>query len=216
MDDLDATRRSYDTVASRYAEEIAGELAHKPLDRSLLAAFAEEVGAGGRVLDAGCGPGHVTAHLAGLGLAMTGLDLSPAMVDLARGQHPSVDFVAGSMTALPDADGSYAGAIAFYAIIHLDAAQRAVGYRELARVLAPRGLLLVSFHVSSPDHARGDVLTMREWWGHPVELSFGFLDPDEVAAGLISAGFTIAARLDRAPVDGEYPSQRCYLMARRA
>ena len=70
-DRMAATRTSYDVVADAYAEAMSGELRHKPLDRALLTAFAEQVreAAGGlrddaRVWDVGCGPGHVTAFLA--------------------------------------------------------------------------------------------------------------------------------------------------------
>jgi ubiquinone/menaquinone biosynthesis C-methylase UbiE len=65
----------YDEVAETYAERLGDELAGKPLDRALLRAFAEQLAAGapGVVVDVGCGPGHVTAFLAGCGLAVAGL-----------------------------------------------------------------------------------------------------------------------------------------------
>jgi SAM-dependent methyltransferase len=52
----------------------------------MLAAFAEVVLAAGDgpVADIECGPGRVTAHLHGLGLTAFGVDLSPAMVAVAR------------------------------------------------------------------------------------------------------------------------------------
>ena len=56
-----ATRRSYDLVAERYADELSAELAGKPLDRGLLDALAE-LSAPGVMVDVGCGPGHVTAR----------------------------------------------------------------------------------------------------------------------------------------------------------
>ncbi len=68
QDRMAATRASYDAVAAAYAEALSDELRRKPLDRALLTAFAEQVRAGGRVWDVGCGPGHVTMFLAGLGL----------------------------------------------------------------------------------------------------------------------------------------------------
>ncbi len=75
-----ATRASYDAVAAAYAEAMSDELRRKPLDRALLTAFAEQVREPGRddarVWDVGCGPGHVTAFLAGLGLRAAGVDLS--------------------------------------------------------------------------------------------------------------------------------------------
>src|SRR6266511_3740800 len=43
---------------------------------------------------------HVTAHLHGLGVDVFGIDLSPAMIDVARRDHPSLHFEVGSMTDL--------------------------------------------------------------------------------------------------------------------
>ena len=109
------TRASYDAVAAAYAEALSDELRHKPLDRALLTAFAEqvrEVGQGeSRVGDVGCGPGHVTAFLAGLGLHAAGLDLSDGMVAEARKRHPDLEFSTGSMTALPGQDASCEGLV---------------------------------------------------------------------------------------------------------
>jgi ubiquinone/menaquinone biosynthesis C-methylase UbiE len=58
-----STRRSYDAVATQYAAAIGDELRHKPLHRALLNLISD-LAADGVVLDLGCGPGHVAAHLA--------------------------------------------------------------------------------------------------------------------------------------------------------
>ncbi|WP_052745466.1 class I SAM-dependent methyltransferase [Allosalinactinospora lopnorensis] len=68
--------------------------------------------------DLGCGPGRVTAYLDSLGVAVFGLDLSPAMVALARRAYPGPRFDEGSMGALKMADGALGGAVAWYSIIH--------------------------------------------------------------------------------------------------
>jgi trans-aconitate methyltransferase len=49
--------------------------------------------------DLGCGPGRITAHLAGLGVSAFGVDLSPKMIGLARHAYPDLRFTEGSMTA---------------------------------------------------------------------------------------------------------------------
>ena len=59
----DDTRTAYDTVARRYADDIAGELANKPFDRDFLDRFAELVKDQGHVVELGAGPGHVSAYL---------------------------------------------------------------------------------------------------------------------------------------------------------
>jgi hypothetical protein len=49
-------RRSYDTVAEKYAAGFGDEPAAKPLDRALLACLAEQAGEGAPITDLGCGP----------------------------------------------------------------------------------------------------------------------------------------------------------------
>jgi SAM-dependent methyltransferase len=217
-------RAGYDRVAQRYADEIGGELAGKPLDRALLACLVEllatvaETTGPGLVGDLGCGPGHVTAHLAKLGVPALGIDLSPVMVEVGRERYPQLPFRVGSLLALPIDDGELLGAIALYSIIHLEPADRAGAYRELARVIRPSGWLLVAFHVTGPPGgaAMGELMHTEEFLGEPVSLDLYFLDPAEVAGGLRQAGFEVMARTDRRPWPGaEYESQRCYLLCRR-
>jgi SAM-dependent methyltransferase len=235
----DATRTAYDAVAEQYEKQFAHELDHKPLDRALLAGFVELVKPGGVIADIGCGPGHVASHLADLRASVVGLDLSPAMIEIARSRYPAIEFQVASMLDLPVAEQAWAGAVLLYSIIHLTPDERARAYRELARVVRPDGLVLVAFHVSDAGHAPGEANVVREFLGQPVELTGYFLAPDEVSAGLAQAGFAEQARLEREPnltsgasadtaagrgaptvspgasADTEYPSRRCYLLARR-
>ena len=217
MDPLDRVRRSYDAVAERYAAEFAGELDHKPLERALYATFAELVGADARVGDVGCGPGHVTAHLAALGLDPVGIDPSPGMISVARAQHPTLQFRLGAVADLGEPDGAWAGAVAPYSLIHVEAGDRPAAYAELARVIAPAGWLLVAFHVSMTDQPVGSVRHFDDWFGRQVDLDFHFLDPDDVAAGVVAAGFTVMATTQRQPwPDVEAPSRRCTILAQRS
>ena len=116
-DFLRDTRASYDAVAVRYAEWLRDELAAKPFDRAILAAFAElDLAAGlGLVADIGCGAGRVTAHLKGLGLTAFGIDLSPQMVAVARQAHPGLQFEVGSMLDLDLPDATLGGLLAYAA-----------------------------------------------------------------------------------------------------
>jgi SAM-dependent methyltransferase len=212
----DSIRDSYDAVAADYDRQISGELAGKPLDRGLLSAFAELVPRNLPIGDVGCGPGHVAQHLTGLDCAMVGVDLSPAMIDIARRRYPHISFHVGSMLKLPVADGAWGGAVVMYSIIHLDADERRAACLELARVVCPGGYVMLAFHVSDTTHQPGDQLDEEELLGSRVELTMHFLRPDDVAADLRAAGFTETARLVREPDPSvEYASRRCYLIARR-
>ena len=204
-------RRSYDTVASRYADELLDELTYKPLDRALLSVVAEDVAArgAGPIGDLGAGPGHVASFLSGLGAAPVALDLSPAMAVIAR-HRLGVASVAGSLTSVPLRRAALGGAVAFYCLIHLDDPGLAAAAAELARVVAPGGPLLVAFHSGE------EVRHLDDWWDQPVDLDFRFLTAARIAPLLEGAGFAIEATLTRSPYAPEHPTTRTYLLARRS
>lgn len=186
------TRASYDADAAGYTEETRNLLAELPPERDVMALFAERVRkqGGGPVADVGCGPGRITAHLRDLGVDAFGIDLSPRMIEAARREHPGLRFEVGSMTHLGLADGALAALVAWYSIIHVpDEAVGAVlaGFR---RVLRPGGLLLLGFHVGegSPPEPRE-----KENGGNWPESYVRRRRPDQVAAWLEEAGFTLEA-----------------------
>jgi SAM-dependent methyltransferase len=205
VDSLDETRRSYDAVAGTYAELFGDELAGKPLDRALLAAFAETVS--GPVADLGCGPGHVTAHLHGLGCAASGVDLSPEMVAVARRAYPALSFSVGDMTQLDITSGSLGGIVAFYSIIHLPPDRLPAALAEFARVLAPDGQILLAFQTGA-----GEVRHQTDWHGHAVALDHYRRSPADITSHLAAAGLHVHATLTRDPLPAEL-TQRCYLVA---
>jgi SAM-dependent methyltransferase len=194
-DFLRSTRASYDAVAADYAERFRGELAARPLDRAMLAAFAELVRAAGTgpVADIGCGTGRVTAELSGLGLPVSGIDLSPQMVAIARQAHPELRFDVGSMLGLDRPDGSLGGILAWYSIIHVPSERLPDVFAEFHRVLAPGGHVLLAFQVGD------EPLRLTEALGHTVSLDFHRRQPDRVAGLLARAGLDVRARLVREP-----------------
>jgi SAM-dependent methyltransferase len=216
--DVDRVRATYDAVATRYADIMVNELDERPIERGLLDEVVRTVQDSGRgaIADIGCGPGHVTRYLADRCAEVLGIDLSPAMIDVARVRFPGLDFRVGSMLAIDAKDMSLSGAVALYSMIHFVADERRVACRELARVLRPASPLLVSFHVSSVDHPMGSSVHLDTWFDMPVNLTGYFFDPEAVLADMRGAGFELRARLDREPLSAnEYPSRRCYLLLRR-
>jgi SAM-dependent methyltransferase len=211
---LRATRASYDAMAVDYADWIRDELAVKPLDRGMLAGFADLVRTAdaGPVADLGCGPGRLTAHLHALGLSVFGVDLSPRMVAVARQAHPGLRFDVGSMLALDLADGSLGGIVAWYSIIHVPEERLTDAFAEFHRVLAPGGHLLVAFQV-------GDEVSRRtEAMGHEVSLAFHRRRPARVAELLDRAGLPVRAQLVRErDDDGDFPEKtpQAFLLARK-
>ncbi len=200
-------RSAYDAVAAEYADMFRTELDHRPLERALLAAFAESVGEL-PVADLGCGPGRVTAHLRDLGVSAFGVDLSPAMVAIARRDHPGLRFDVGSLLALDLPDGTLGGVLAWYSFIHLPPEQLPRVFAEFHRVLAPGGYLLVAFKAGDqdmwPGWAQKRGLDLRTWW----------LPPDRVAGLLDEAGFRSCVRLEREAAPDETQPQ-AFLLVRK-
>ena len=193
---LAATRAGYDLIAEQYTQKFRTELDDAPLDRALLAGFAEMVRRDHpdpRVLEVGSGPGGIAAHLHRLGLTIAGIDLSPVMVEIARREHTGISFEIGEMGALEVADGSLAGVVAWYSLIHVPAARRLRVIGEFHRVLRPGGYALLAFQVGD------ETLHFDEAFGHRLSLDFHRLQPDAIIALLEEAGLELTARLVRAP-----------------
>ncbi len=204
-------RQSYDSAARAYAEHLADELVHKPLDRHLLDRFAEDTRGRGLVADFGCGPGHVARYLHEQGVTTVGLDLSPGMVEVAADLHPGLDFRVDDMTHPNLADASLAGIVSFYSIVHFDPSELGAVFQQMRRVLAPGGLALVAFHVGD------QVAHLDDLFGAPVSLDFRFHVPGKVIEELRRARLAVIEHAEREPYEGvEYPSRRCYLLARAA
>jgi len=140
-------RRVYD-LFSRYYQDIfppgAAQLA-------FLREVARQVGAC-TFLDAGCATGAYTRAAASWGLAATGIDLEPAMIEEARSQGPpQVHYAVADLTALPFEDGSFDMVVCLgntlAHVLEFASLQRALD--GFGRVLSPRGALvlqLVNYH----------------------------------------------------------------------
>ncbi|EWT01345.1 methyltransferase type 11 [Intrasporangium oryzae NRRL B-24470] len=145
----------------------------------------------GPVLDLGCGPGHLTRYLRSRCPDVTGIDVVPEFISHARDAHPTASFELGSITNVTRADGSVAGALAWYSLIHFDPDQLDGALAEIRRIMAPGGVLVAGFFEGVDcEPFEHKVITAYRW---PV---------DEFAHRLAEAGFSEVERLKR-PQDGE-------------
>ena len=204
-------QRSYDQVATDYAEHFRDEMDKKPFDRKMLDWLIEKTGDGGTICDIGCGPGQAARYLSDRGAQTCGIDLSPQMIERAQKLNPGIPFEQGNMLALADvADDCFGGAAAFYSIIHIPKPAVNQALTELKRVLSPGGILLITFHIGQ------EVVHLDEWWDKTVSLDFIFFETEEMKELLQTAGFELQEVIERDSYpDVEYPSRRAYIFARK-
>ncbi len=185
-------RESYDRASQRYFAHVRNELQHVLVDRASLRLFAELVGDGAETLDAGCGPGHIAAFLAGHGLKVSGLDISPAQIEIAEASFPDIAFRVGELADLPLGDASVDAVVARHSVIHIEPQRLGEVFAEFARVLRSGGRLFVSFFAAATpsDHGRG--------FDHAVCTAYQ-LDPNVISALLAEVGLEEEIRLVRQP-----------------
>jgi len=97
---------------------------------------------GEKILDLGCGTGHLTSLIAEAGASVVGLDKSPKMIESARKGYPELEFVQSDATSL--AFDSEFDAVFSNATIHWIKDQRALAL-AIRRALKPGGRFVAEF-----------------------------------------------------------------------
>lgn len=152
---------------------------------------------GARILDVGSGMGGpARAFALGAGVHVTGIDLTPEFVDVAKtlssrlGLLDRTAFQQGSALALPFADSSFDGAYMIHVGMNIDDKEGL--FRQVRRVLRPGA----TFAVYDIMRFAPDTLTFPLPWSSQPETSL-VVEPERYRAALASAGFEIAAEEDR-------------------
>jgi SAM-dependent methyltransferase len=156
-------------TGERFTPECVREIKYEHLHRY---AFASELVAGKRVLDAACGEGYGAALLAESARQVTGVDRSVEAIAHAGSRYPAanLDFQAADCLHLPFADDSFDCVVSYETLEHLEDHERLLA--EFRRVIRPDGFLLLS----SPDKAvYSDALQNRNEF-HVRELYRGELE----------------------------------------
>lgn len=202
----------YRKTARKYAEKFSDELSLKHFDRTYLKAFADRNKSKGKILDIGCGTGHISKFLYDCGCShVTGIDLSPGMIEVARNFYPDLSFETGDMLSLPYQDQSIHGAIAMYSIIHFDYEDIEKAFKEISRILLPTSDFLLSFHIGET------ILHRDEFLNEEVNIDFHLLNVEKIGAILTSSGFQMIDIVERyAYPEIEYQSKRAYMLASKS
>ena len=148
---------------------------------------AAGVQAGTRLVDIGCGPGYVTARASERGALALGIDISSAMVALARRLRPGLLVAAADGGRLPIVDAAMDAVVGNFSLHQLP--DPGAACIEFARVLRPGGMVAMSAWEEPPRNRLQAVFqdAIREVGAPaPSEIPVG---PAQMSGGDIRAAF---------------------------
>ncbi len=141
----------FDRIARRY--DTINTVLSGGTDSGWRRRAARETGlaAGGSAVDVACGSGKLTAELAKLAGSsgrVVGIDFSPQMLEVARREHPGLEFLEGDALNLPFDDASFDASTIAFGLRNL--ADPVRGLREMLRIIKPSGRAVVLEFVRPP------------------------------------------------------------------
>ncbi|GAA4567837.1 class I SAM-dependent methyltransferase [Planotetraspora kaengkrachanensis] len=157
---------------------------------------------GSRVLDVGCGTGAPSAQqFAQAGCEVTGIDISPVMLEIARENVPEGTFLELDVLELDGSLGAFDAVTAFFSLLMLPRAGITEALGKIYSALAPGGL----FSLSMVEIDLDDV--PFQFLGAPVRVT-GYLR-DELRAAVEDAGFTVLTEnhISYAPATTQAPPE---------
>lgn len=143
--DPSAIQHAYEAIADAYDATFADELEANEFDRAIVDSAIAGVPQRGLVLDVGCGPAQVCRRVVALGRTAIGLDLTPAMLAIAR-RVPTLRLTCGDACALPYRSGVASATVAWYSLHNLPRSLMPAAFSEMRRVLRPGGTALIATH----------------------------------------------------------------------
>ena len=189
---------AFDHIGERYDEVFP----HKEGQLNAISWLAGRLKPGARVLDAGCGTGVPAAQqLTRAGARVTGIDISPVMLDLARRNVPEATFIQLDIMDITPALGEFDAAVAFFSLLMLPRAAIPGALARLREVLVPGGWFTLGMVEADIDDVPIRFL------GVPVRVT-GYIR-DDLRDVVATAGFSVIGEDSHsyAPTSAEVPPE---------
>lgn len=173
----------FDALGHDYETAFAGLTAQRDELDWLVGELPERA----RVLDVGCGTGRPTAELlVAAGCDVTGVDVSPRMIDIARAQVPGARFEIADLRTVTCSAGRWDAVVAFFPLLQLTRAEIDAALARFADWLAPGGIFLMA---TVPADVEG---VDFEFMGQPVTVSS--YPPEVFHRRLVDLGLTVVRK----------------------
>ena len=164
-----------------------------------------------RVLELGCGPGNLTRYLLDQrpDLEIHGLDLAPAMIDLARDLNPEASFLVSDIRNLDLNPDTWDAVLAGFVFPYLTHNEMVAVLAQLAQGLKPGGSCCIGTLTGNP--------ALTGWYGPsdggPDRTHIRVQTIQDVTRSLESAGFTPPEILEVPPLAGPTPGVETFFFS---
>jgi SAM-dependent methyltransferase len=163
-------RRGYDIASRSYRSDTGLESTHYKL---WLPPLMDLLSAGARVLDLGCGNGMPADQiLVEHGFQVTGVDISPVMIERAVELVPAGKFICADMTTVDFSEEEFDAVIPFYAIIHVPVEEQPTLFQRIYKWLRPGGHLLATLGWRAWTGMEDDWHGTQMYWSHADEATY--------------------------------------------
>jgi ubiquinone/menaquinone biosynthesis C-methylase UbiE len=175
-----AQAAAFDQIGERYDEAFP----HKEGQVAAISWLMGQLEPGARILDAGCGTGLPTARqLTEAGMRVTGIDISPVMVSLARKNVPQASFTEMDIMDITPEIGKFAGIAAFFSLLMLRRSQIPAALARFGEILVPHGRLVLGMVEADVDDLPIPFLG--------AQIRVAGYPRDELRAVVTAAGFAV-------------------------
>lgn len=123
----------------------------------------DRIPTGADVLELGCATGLLTTDQLAARFNLTGVDIAPNQIELARQRLPDSTWIYADMTEVNFAPDSFDGVVAFYSIIHVPRAEQPDLFAKIASWLRPGGLFVAALTASATQSGYE-----ADWLGAPM------------------------------------------------
>jgi SAM-dependent methyltransferase len=202
-----AQAAGFDAIGTRYDEVFP----HKEGQIRTVEQLLERLPAGARVLDLGCGTGVPTARqLVDGGCEVTGVDISPVMLDQARRNVPEATFLQRDIVDAAATEDRFDAVVAFFSLLMLPRERIVEAIKDLHEVITSGGWLAIGMVEADFDDVPVPFL------GAPLRVS-GW-PRDQLRQVVTDAGFAVEMEDVRSyapPIPEAPPETQLFLLARR-
>jgi ubiquinone/menaquinone biosynthesis C-methylase UbiE len=136
------------------------------------------------------------------------MDLTPAMLVIARRRAPLLPLTCGDVVAMPYRHGIAGAAIAWYSLHNLPRPLMPLALTELRRVLHPGGVAVIATHAGT-----GEETIERTWTERSETVTITYYEADELSTYAAECGLAPIDLQERPPLDNEHQVPKLYITA---